>query len=112
MRTCPRCTLLNHDSAQVCDCGFSFTTISHDAVQAALRAGQRSARQAIVVGLFMTAAALAGSAFSFIVAKPGGWFFIAYGAVAVGAAMVGRGVSTLHRLADARKENEVTTPGA
>ena len=34
MRTCPRCSLLNPDSAVMCDCGHPFDTAAADAARA------------------------------------------------------------------------------
>jgi len=94
----------------MCDCGYSFSAENPETVQAELGAAQRRARHGIVCGLVMAGIALLASLFSFVVAKPGGMFIIAYGGVVTGLALAGRSWSTLHRLADARKENEAATP--
>ena len=111
MKTCPRCTLLNPDTALICDCGFAFTTSNRGTVEVELSAARRRAKRRIIQGLLLAGGALTFSVISVIAARPGGIFVIAHGAVVVGVAMMGRGLSTLRRLADAQKENEAATAG-
>jgi len=104
MNTCPRCALINPPSAEVCDCGFRFTNQTAETIQAEMSAAEQSARRGLVRGLVVAAIGLVLSIISFIVTKPGGYFFVASGALVGGLGMAGRGWSKLIRLSQAKRE--------
>lgn len=101
-RRCPRCNLVNPETAAVCDCGWSFTegamtVLEEDPDQEAeLRAQRRSQANGqiglgvllLLVGIVITAATY-GSASS----SGGGTYIIAYGPMIVGVIQIFRGLA-------------------
>lgn len=109
MRTCPRCTLINPDTATHCDCGLSFSRQTPESVQSELREARQRARVEVTLGFIIAGIALAISVTSFVAASEGGYGCIAYGGVVVGLGIVGRNLAILARLSDAKKQAEGTT---
>ncbi len=110
MRTCPRCALVNSDESQRCDCGYFFLGETPDSFGSEVRTARQSAYAGIVQGLVIGGVALGFSVWSFVMASPGGRFWIAHGGIIVGLAMAWRNWDRLTRLADAKVEGPMQPP--
>ena len=100
MRTCPKCLLVNTDSAQRCDCGFPISQISAQVMEAELASAHRDALSRAVMGLVIGVGAIVVSVATLVLAGPGDQGVLFYGAIIAGLAMAGRGYS---RMLDARQ---------
>ena len=104
MRTCPRCALVCPDESLRCDCGYYFVGETSDSHGAELHAARRRAHSGILRGLVIAGVALGFSIWSFVVASPGGRFWIAHGGIIAGLALAGGNWSMLARLKEARAD--------
>jgi len=104
VKTCPRCTLVSPDNAVHCDCGFQFGTASPEAVKAELASAQLSAIRGAMKGLFVGLGAVAVSVLTYVFAKPGGRYFIYYGAAIAGLALACKSLVRIVDIRNARKQ--------
>jgi len=111
MRTCPRCSLANPDSAVRCDCGFNFNA-SRSEVTKVLDTDRAAAKKRAVGGLVIGGTAIAVSTLSLVSARHGGNYVVFYGAAVSGLAIAARSYARLRRLSRAQKDLDVKKEGS
>jgi hypothetical protein len=108
MQICPRCTLISPDGALRCDCGFDFSNVTPELLEAEFARSQQEALRRALGGLALGVGAIAVSVALYAAAEPGGTYVVFYGAALAGLITAGRGVTRILDLRKAKKESSTS----